>query len=96
MSSGTQVLRTISLQSPQTAGQRKWEKKLQLDILDIYVIFILIFIYTSNYFRLGLVTIPLQNAKVSSVKPGDSVMTKTIQLTSAQMVNTNILCINVT
>ncbi|XP_051159646.1 transcription factor Dp-1 [Leptopilina boulardi] len=54
LSSGTQVLRTISLQSPQAAGQR-------------------------------LVTIPLQNAKVSSVKPGDSVMTKTIQLTSAQM-----------
>lgn len=34
----------------------------------------------------GLVTIPIQNAKVSSVKSSDSVMTKTIQLTSAQMV----------
>ncbi|KAK0180046.1 hypothetical protein PV327_005729 [Microctonus hyperodae] len=54
LSSGGQVLRTISLQSPATPGQR-------------------------------LVTIPLQNAKVSSAKSGDSVMTKTIQLTSAQM-----------
>ncbi|XP_012283649.1 transcription factor Dp-1 isoform X5 [Orussus abietinus] len=54
LTSGTQVLRTISLQSPSTPGQR-------------------------------LVTIPLQNAKMSTVKPGESVMTKTIQLTSAQM-----------
>ncbi|XP_015607811.1 transcription factor Dp-1 [Cephus cinctus] len=54
LSSGTQVLRTISLQTPSIPGQR-------------------------------LVTIPLQNAKMPTVKPGESVMTKTIQLSSAQM-----------
>ncbi|XP_033227091.1 transcription factor Dp-1 [Belonocnema kinseyi] len=54
LSSGTQVLRTISLQSPSSPAQR-------------------------------LVTIPIQNAKMSAVKGGDSVMTKTIQLTSSQM-----------
>ncbi|XP_011304442.1 transcription factor Dp-1 isoform X3 [Fopius arisanus] len=54
LSSGTPVVRTISLGSPSTPGQR-------------------------------LVTIPLQNAKVSAVKSNDSVTTKTIQLTTAQM-----------
>ncbi|XP_012262642.1 transcription factor Dp-1 isoform X2 [Athalia rosae] len=32
-----------------------------------------------------LVTIPVQNAKMSTVKPGESVVTKTIQLTTARM-----------
>ncbi|XP_015113951.1 transcription factor Dp-1 [Diachasma alloeum] len=54
LSSGTQVMRTISLGSSLTPKQR-------------------------------LVSIPLQNAKVSTVKSNDSVMTKTIQLTTAQM-----------
>ncbi|XP_063972234.1 transcription factor Dp-1 isoform X2 [Diachasmimorpha longicaudata] len=54
LSSGAQVMRTISLGSSSTPGQR-------------------------------LMTIPLQNAKVSAVKSSDSVMTKTIQLTTAQM-----------
>ncbi|XP_008547325.1 transcription factor Dp-1 [Microplitis demolitor] len=56
LQTGTQVLRTISLQSQSTPGQR-------------------------------LVTIPLQNAKVSTVKSGDTQGAKTIQLTSAQMSN---------
>ncbi|XP_043275028.1 transcription factor Dp-1 [Venturia canescens] len=56
LSSGQQVLRTISLQNPSTPGQR-------------------------------LVTIPLQNAKVSAVKTSEPMVTKTIQLTSAQMSN---------
>ncbi|XP_015522402.1 transcription factor Dp-1 isoform X2 [Neodiprion lecontei] len=54
LSSGTQVLRTISLQGSSTPGQR-------------------------------LVTIPVQSAKMSSVKAGESVVTKTIQLTTARM-----------
>ena len=35
---------------------------------------------------LGLVTIPLQNTKLATTKAGEPVLTKTIQLTSAQMV----------
>lgn len=54
LSSNAQVLRTISLQSPSTPGQR-------------------------------VVTIPLQNTKMATSKSGEPVMTKTIQLTSAQM-----------
>ncbi|XP_032663606.1 transcription factor Dp-1 isoform X2 [Odontomachus brunneus] len=54
LSSNAHILRTISLQSPSTPGQR-------------------------------LVTIPLQNTKVATSKPGEAMMTKTIQLTSAQM-----------
>ncbi|XP_003393305.1 transcription factor Dp-1 [Bombus vosnesenskii] len=54
LSSNAQVLRTISLQSPSTPGQR-------------------------------LVTIPLQNTKLATTKAGEPVLTKTIQLTSAQM-----------
>ncbi|XP_058791444.1 transcription factor Dp-1 isoform X2 [Phymastichus coffea] len=57
LSSGAQVLRTISFQNPSSAGQR-------------------------------LVTIPIQNAKVQTVptmKPADPMMTKTIQLTAAQI-----------
>ncbi|XP_044014890.1 transcription factor Dp-1 isoform X2 [Aphidius gifuensis] len=54
LSSGQQVLRTISLQSPSTPTQR-------------------------------LVTIPIQHAKVSAGKPVEGMMTKTIQLTPAQM-----------
>lgn len=34
----------------------------------------------------GLVTIPLQNTKLGTSKAGEPVLTKTIQLTSAQMV----------
>ncbi|XP_011151845.1 transcription factor Dp-1 isoform X3 [Harpegnathos saltator] len=54
LSSNAHILRTISLQSPSTPGQR-------------------------------LVTIPLQNTKMATSKSGEPVMTKTIQLTSAQM-----------
>lgn len=54
LTSNAQVLRTISLQSPSTPGQR-------------------------------LVTIPLQNTKMATSKTGEPMMTKTIQLTSAQM-----------
>ncbi|KAL2734136.1 transcription factor Dp-1 isoform X1 [Vespula squamosa] len=54
LSPNAQVLRTISLQSSSTPGQR-------------------------------LVTIPLQNTKLNTTKSGDPVVTKTIQLTSAQM-----------
>ncbi|EFN73759.1 Transcription factor Dp-1 [Camponotus floridanus] len=54
LTSNAQVLRTISLQSPSTPGQR-------------------------------LVTIPLQNTKMATSKAGEPMMTKTIQLTSAQM-----------
>ncbi|XP_014483848.1 PREDICTED: transcription factor Dp-1 isoform X1 [Dinoponera quadriceps] len=54
LSSNAHILRTISLQSSSTPGQR-------------------------------LVTIPLQNTKVATSKSGEPVMTKTIQLTSAQM-----------
>jgi len=40
-----------------------------------------------NYVIIGLVTIPLQNTKMATSKGGESMVTKTIQLTSAQMVN---------
>lgn len=40
-----------------------------------------------KYVIIGLVTIPLQNTKVATSKGGESMMTKTIQLTSTQMVN---------
>lgn len=39
-------------------------------------------------FLIGLVTIPLQNTKMATSKAGEPMMTKTIQLTSAQMVET--------
>lgn len=84
MTSNAQVLRTISLQSPSTPGQSK------------YILFKRQTLHTKLHdttlhrgFLTGLVTIPLQNTKMATSKAGETMMTKTIQLTSAQMVENN-------
>jgi len=91
--SNTQVLRTISLQSPSTPGQSEYiyskyfshsHNCMQYHCIKKF------FKNKENKLKnaiIGLVTIPLQNTKVATSKAGESVMTKTIQLTSAQMVN---------
>lgn len=83
MTSNAQVLRTISLQSPSTPGQSKYylpKDKLSYTKLHVIILY--------NNFLTGLVTIPLQNTKMATSKTGEPMMTKTIQLTSAQMVET--------